>query len=147
VTFVPSSSGDYQVTTGQIAQVENSTLSPVFGDLLSPGASTPAYISVAAVPATTVGFKKVGAKKGKVTVTGKLTPGPFSSGAKVELLALKVTSGGRLKEVAKTSVGIGKTGFTIRTKLKRKHRWILQLEYVQKGHTSVYSTLKSLNVK
>jgi len=258
VTFTPGSSGTYQVATGQITQVENSTLSPIYADMLAPGASAPVSVSVQgavtissataspggvtvsgavgpaapdanarvnilarplgstgaytevgggtlgagqasyAISATlaagkwqvestyadpgqligatssafdvtstassahSVSFKSVKAKKGKITVTGKLTPGPFASGAKVELLVLETTSVKKtkttrhvatariasvgLKQVAHTSVGTGKTTFTIKTKLKRGYRWILQLEYVQKGQTSSYSKLSSLAV-
>jgi hypothetical protein len=57
----------------------------------------------------------------------------------------KVASVG-LKEIAKTSVKSGKTSFTIKTKLKRGLRWVLQLEYVQKGQTSAFSKLSTVAV-
>jgi ABC-type tungstate transport system permease subunit len=41
IKFVPSTNGSYEVVTPQISQIENSTLSPVFGDLLSPAATAP----------------------------------------------------------------------------------------------------------
>ena len=259
-TFTPPSSGSYEVTTGAISEVVNNTLNPMFGDVLSTGASAPVSVgvqsgvsissatastggvtvsgaldpaaldsnakvtilarpssstgafseigassvpqgqsayavsgtlgsgswqieasysdpgeflsstsSVATVtipsspPAHTVSFSKVSAKNGKVTVTGTLKPAPTSSGAKVELLALKTTtvkvSKGKkkktvlarvasagLKEVAHTSVATGKTSFTIKTKLKRGYKYILQLEYVQSGQTSSYSKLSSVAV-
>jgi tungstate transport system substrate-binding protein len=263
ITFTPPSSGSYEVTTPQISQVEltslaGETLSPSYGDILSPGASSPTTITVdssatissakaspggltvsgAVAPAAldangkvtlyvrkagstsdyseigaasvgqgqsayvisaslkpgkwqvettytdpgevaagtsspsnvtvpssppphSVSFTKVSASKGKVTVSGKLTPSPTSSGATVELFAVstssltkttlqrafraKVASVG-LKEIAKTSVKSGKTSFTIKTKLKRGLRWVLQLEYVQKGQTSAFSKLSTVAV-
>src|SRR6478672_12724740 len=42
----PTSSGSYEVSTGQISQVEIPTLSPVYGDILSPAASTPVPVAV-----------------------------------------------------------------------------------------------------
>jgi tungstate transport system substrate-binding protein len=260
ITFTPPANGSYEVTTPQISLVEE-TLSPVYGDILSPGASTPAAISVqssatitsataspggvtvsgavnpAALDASgrvtilarkagstgsyseigaasvaqgqsayaisaalgagswqveaqysdpgqvatgtssassvtvptippgppphVVSFTKLSAKNGKVTITGKLTPGPTASGAKIELFAVSTSSlkkakrehgiRGRvaaagLKQVAKTSVGTGKTSFTIKTKLKRGFNWVLQLEYVQSGQTSTFSKLRTLAV-
>ena len=46
ITFTPSSSGSYQVATGDISQVENSELSPVYGDIQSPAASAASTINV-----------------------------------------------------------------------------------------------------
>ncbi|HEY5317009.1 MAG TPA: hypothetical protein VIJ20_03455 [Solirubrobacteraceae bacterium] len=269
VSFTPPASGSYQVVSGQVSQVEDSSLTPNFGDIQSPGASMATAVTVnsgvaigsanptsggvvvsgtidpaaldgnarvailarpagssspfneigataiaqgqagfadaatlgagswqveatytdpgevasstsavanvtipAATPAPgappthTVAFKKVTAKTGKITVTGTLKPGPTSSGAKVELLTLregkvsKAKSKSKkkkkgvlarpasvgLKETAKTSVGTGKTSFTIRTKLTRGYRWVLELEYVQSGQTSTFSRLSTVAV-
>jgi hypothetical protein len=243
ITFEPTSSGSYEVTTGTISQIENAALSPPFGDQLSPAASpaitasvqagisissakpSPGLVTVAGklapgapdanatvtllyrsqgskggftqfggtslptgatsygvagplpagkwqveaeyrdpgllVGATssavnvsvtslkgahTVSFKKVKVKKGKVTASGTLKPAPTSSGAKVELLAMKSGSV-RFRAVAKTSVRKGKTTFAIKTKLGRGSRWYLQLEYVQKGETTTYSKLTSVQVR
>ena len=46
ISFVPPATGSYQVTTAQIAKIENSTLNPVFGDLLSPAATSSVKITV-----------------------------------------------------------------------------------------------------
>ncbi len=46
ITFVPPVNGSYELTTSQIAQVEDSTLNPAFGDLLSPASTTPVKITV-----------------------------------------------------------------------------------------------------
>jgi ABC-type tungstate transport system permease subunit len=154
ITFVPPASGTYQVTTAQISQVENPNLNPVFGDLLSPGASPTSQLPVAPAPTpkptvtkpTTVGIKHVSAKKGHVTVIGTLTPAPTSPGATVKLLAVKVTGSDGLKQVGEASVRKGKTGFMIKAKLKRGDRYVLQLEYSQKGQPTVYSKLGSINV-
>jgi ABC-type tungstate transport system permease subunit len=144
VKFVPPADGLYQVSTPQISQVENTTLSPQYGDILSPGAS--ASVQLTGLPSSrAVSFSKVTVKKGKLKVTGTLKPPPSAKGAKVELLALRGT-GGKLKEIAHTSVGVSKSTFTIKTKLKRGSRWFLQLEYVQKGQTSTYSKLSSILV-
>ena len=95
ITFVPTASGAYQVSTGQITQIENSTLSPVFGDILSPGATTAVQLTVSGLNLShAVGFKRVKANRGALTVTGTLAPGPFAGGARVELFAVRTTGAG-----------------------------------------------------
>ncbi|MGA2011297.1 MAG: hypothetical protein ABSH51_12335 [Solirubrobacteraceae bacterium] len=265
ITFTPPSSGSYQVATGQISQLENTSLNPWYGDLLTPGASSASAIGVqggvtigSALPysggltvtglvvpgapdgnatvtildrkqgstgafttltttsltagqttyavshslaagkwqieatyadpnelttatsassnvtisqsASSVSIKKATAKTGSVTVSGTLSQGPATSGAKVELFAMPTTTvtitktakkskqkGVRelivaraakasFKQVGKTTVGIGKTKFTIKAKLKRGYRYVLQLEYIHSGQTSTYSKLGSVDV-
>jgi ABC-type tungstate transport system permease subunit len=147
IRFVPHSSGDYEVSTGQINQIENNVLSPPFGDILSPGATTPVALTLIGLPAShTIGFKKVSIKKGKLTVTGTLKPGPALKGATVKLFALRATGTGAESRIGKVSVGAGKTKFKIKAKLKRGYHWILQLEYVQKGQPSSFSNLKVIDV-
>jgi tungstate transport system substrate-binding protein len=171
-----STVGGATLATGQSAYAATGTLSPGTyqvevtykdpGQLL--GATSSAATVTVTAPVTagahTVSFKKVTVKNGKVTVTGTLKPGPTSSGAKVELLALQAgkisktktktkkkkkgirAHAASLKSVAKTSVGTGKTSFTIKTTLKRGYLYILELEYVQTGQTSTFSKLSSLDV-
>ncbi len=147
ITFVPTASGAYQVSTGQITQIENSTLSPVFGDILSPGATTAVQLTVSGLNLShAVGFKRVKANRGALTVTGTLAPGPFAGGARVELFAVRTTGAGAERKVGSTSVGKGRTTFTIKTKLTRGYRWILQLEYLQKGQASSFSKLNAISV-
>jgi tungstate transport system substrate-binding protein len=147
VSFVPPSTGEYQISTGQISQVENSTLSPAFGDILSPAATTPVYVTLSGTPtAHALGFKKVSQSNGKITIAGTLNPAPAESGAKVELFALNLSSGAQ-KKITTVTVGTGKKTFTVKGKLSRGTSYVLQLEYIQKGQTSIYSSLKKLTVK
>jgi tungstate transport system substrate-binding protein len=240
ITFTPSSSGSYQVSTGELSQIEDASLNPPYGDILSPAATaaTPVTVSgsvtiskatalasgvsvtgavgpaapdgngkvevlarkqgskggfstVGSTPLkagaktyavngnlgagkwqietryadsgqfttatsgtrnltvsgsiVTVSFKKVTIKKGKLTVSGTIGQPPATSGGKVELLALKNGSL-RFKQIGKTSIGKGKTKFTIRAKLKRGSSYALQLEYLHKGQTSSFSKLKTVAV-
>ena len=241
ITFTPPSSGSYQASTGDISQIENASLSPAYGDILSPsataatavalngsvtitkdtastggvsvtGAISPtapdangtvdvlarkqgskgAFSTVGSTPVktgaktyavngtlgagkwqietryqdkgefntatsgtrnltvsgniVTVTFKKVTIKNGKVTVNGVIGQPPATSGGKLELFALK--NGTRsFKQVGKTSIGKGKTKFTIKAKLTRHTSYALQLEYIHKGQTSSFSKLKTVSVK
>jgi ABC-type tungstate transport system permease subunit len=258
ISFVPASSGSYQLSTGQISMVEMPNLTPVYSDILSPAASTPVTISVGAfasissakgtsggaavtgtvgpaapdanarvsilarrqgssasfaevgsdtlaaaqtkfavnaslgagkwqveatysdpgeisagtssaanvtVPtaSTSVSFKKSKAKKGSLTVTGALSQ-PAGAGASVQLFALRRAALGKshksvrktiavghaasvsFSRVGKVSVRAGKTTFTIKAKLKRRFRWVLQLKFIQSGRSSSFSKLATVNV-
>jgi ABC-type tungstate transport system permease subunit len=145
ITFTPKSSGSYQVSTGQISQVENSSLSPVFGDILSPAATTPVYLTLLGGPtAHSLGISLISHRGGNLSVTAKLSPAPVESGAKVMLLALNLTSGAE-KQIGSFGVPEGRTKFTIKAKLA-SGRYVLQLKFTQKGQTSIYSGLKQVAV-
>jgi tungstate transport system substrate-binding protein len=146
IAFTPTSSGEYQVATGQLSVVENSYLSPVFGDTLSPAASAEYDISLTGIASETVAFSKVKISKGTVTVSGTLKPGTSTKGATVSLYGLSFATG-KEKRLGKASIGVGKTTFSIKVKLSRHTRYALQLEYAQKGQTSSYSGLKSIKTK
>jgi tungstate transport system substrate-binding protein len=240
ITFTPPSSGSYQASSGEISQVEDASLNPVYGDLLSP-AATPATavtvtasVSIAKATAlaggvsvtgavsptapdanatvdvlarrhgskggfhtvgslslktgaetyavngnlgsgkwqietryqdrgqfttatsatrnltvsgniVTVSFQKVTIKHGRLTVRGTIGQPPATPGGKLKLLSLK---NGRLRftVVGKTSIGKGKTTFTIKAKLQRGSSYALQLQYIHKGQTSSFSKLKTIAV-
>jgi ABC-type tungstate transport system permease subunit len=262
VHFVPGSSGSYQVSTPQLAQVENANLNPVFADLISPGATAATPMSVQAgialssakasssgvtvagtvapaapdsngtvtilarkgtsgsfsqiggaalttgqfayaatggltpgtwqvqtsyrdpgqlLPATsnvmtvtvpsppksapsspTASFKKLKVKNGVLTVSGVLGRAASGSGARVELFALqtskvkKTSSKAKratarvakvsFRQVGKTTVKNGHKTFTVKAKLKRGFRWVLQLEFVQKGKPTTFSKLRTVDV-
>ena len=75
ISFVPPTNGSYEVSTPQISQIEIPTLSPPYGDLLSPAATTPVKISVAQ---RTSNFS-VKSQGGKALVTGTVEPVPGTS--------------------------------------------------------------------
>ncbi len=151
IKFKPKISGSYQASTGEITQVENTTLSPQYIDTLSPAATASTYMAVKGTPAAhALGFKRVWfqAKQGgrrAVFVSGTLKPAPALKGAKVELLALS-TRGGKQRRVGVATIGVGKTGFKLKALLAHG-RYLLQLEYVQPHQTSSYSKLRQLTVR
>jgi tungstate transport system substrate-binding protein len=245
VSFVPPTTGSYQVTTSQISQIVDSALSPPFGNLLSPAATTAVHITVhSAMPelkaqnqggqalifgsvspgsghvkATVTllarkqgskqGFKKVATDKlasndadwavalklasgnwlvqakyqdpkevvaadprtvkvtvgskpntsvsfgsvkvskgGSMTVSGSIKPGAVTSGAEIEVLAMK-TSGGPPKFGQKTIVKVknGNTRFTAHFNLKTGYRWVLRLVNRQTGQPTSDTGLRTVNVK
>jgi tungstate transport system substrate-binding protein len=244
IRFVPSSTGSYEVSTGEISQIENASLNPPYGDVLSPSATAPVHVTVygatsnlratpeggkvlvvgtvapgaghvkatVAVLARAVGskraFKKVAAdrlaaiqgnfailvplaagswdvkvkfedrgqvvaaasrtvkvttggspgtgvsldsakaRKGALTVAGSLTPGAIL-GTKVELLGLNSTPGApaRFRVLGSATPRPGSDKVTLRAKVKRGVRWVLELEFIQPGHGPSFSGLRTLDVR
>jgi ABC-type tungstate transport system permease subunit len=146
ITFTPPSSGSYQVVTGQISQVENSALTPIYGDILSPSASAATNITVASpaatptttvtttTPATTVRtttpapstvtvitstdatISKHSIKRGKLTLDGKLSQAAPAN-ATVELLAVQTA---RLSGARLTKPGVFKSVAKVTVKKGKK---------------------------
>jgi tungstate transport system substrate-binding protein len=154
--FSPKATDQYQVSTGTMSVLVNSTLSPTFSDTLSPGASASAKVTVTGAPAANqVRFNKITlnkikkgskAKTDAVKVTGKLSPAPGTKGAKVSVIALNLKTG-KSKTIGHASIGIGKASFTVKGKLNRNTKYSLQLKYTQSKHTTLYSGLRTVSVK
>ncbi|MDQ6729366.1 MAG: hypothetical protein M3022_03430 [Actinomycetota bacterium] len=90
IRFTPSSSGRYAVSTPPIAKIEDSTLNPVFGDLLSPAVSTPAQVTVHG----TVTDLRVEAVAGRALVLGSVAPGFTHADGTVTISARRSGRGG-----------------------------------------------------
>ncbi len=135
IGFVPTTSGSYQVSTGQISQIENSTLSPVFGDLLSPAATAPvaltvqAAISIAAVNTATGGF----------TVAGTVAPGALDANARVTILARPAGSTAAFTEVASAPLTAGQTNYLIGGSLA-PGAWQIEASYADPGEFAAATT-------
>jgi tungstate transport system substrate-binding protein len=147
IRFTPKTSGFYGVSTPQITEVADATLTPAFSDILSPGATTATAINLIGTSAPhSVLFKKVSAAKTTISVTGSISPAPALNGGKVELLATP-TKGGAQKLIATVNLTKNKTSFTVKGKVKAAGSYILQLYYVQKGQTWTYSRARTVTVK
>jgi ABC-type tungstate transport system permease subunit len=95
--------------------------------------------------ASSATLKSATVSTGGLTVTVGVTP---AGAGTVEVLGMR-TSGtsARFAQVAKATARNGKTTFTLRARLTRGYRWVLQLEYVANGRPASYSGLKTVNVK
>jgi tungstate transport system substrate-binding protein len=127
--YRPKANARYFVTTGQLIQVENDTLHPVFGDLLNP---TSQKLGVTKVRGT-VAIHKVTVHGNRVTVHGSLAPAPTNAFAHVHLLAAH--AGHSLKSVASRRVKAGKRSFVLHVHLARGFTWRIRVEYVNTGQT------------
>jgi ABC-type tungstate transport system permease subunit len=128
ITFTPTSSGAYQVATGQIAQVENSALSPVFGDLLSPAATAAVTMSVQG----SVSIASASARAGIVTVSGSIAPAAPDANAAVALLARPSGSTKSYSEIGAAPLVAGQSSYTISSPLA-KGSWQLETSYTDPG--------------
>jgi tungstate transport system substrate-binding protein len=245
LSFTPPVNGSYEVTTQEISKVEDPSLTPPFGDVLSPSASAATKVKVDAAitalkarsngagvavfgtvaPGTghvkgtvTISGRPAGSKKGYkklATVklaatdgnfaaapklapgnwqfkavfadTGQVTTSPaktvtFKLGAKpttsvsrdsttvsgqfvkvpatvkpraaakggtVKLLVLKATNPAKpqFNQKDKAEVRKGKNTATLKTKLSGAGHYLLELQYVSKGSTSSYTTLRGVTIK
>jgi ABC-type tungstate transport system permease subunit len=132
IKFVPPSSGSYEVSTGQISMIENSTLAPPYGDILSPGATAPVKVTVHAVTpslhATSQG--------GKVLVFGTVVPGAGHGPGSVTVLARKLGSKGTFRTVAVARLGATQGNFAVSAPL-RAGDWQVGVRFQYAGHLVV----------
>jgi tungstate transport system substrate-binding protein len=134
ISFSPPDTGSYQVSTGQITQVENSTLSPVFGDLLQPGASAASKIIVHG----SLQGLSVRALPGRVLVSGAVLP---ASGHVKGLIELLARGGGRgaFKPVATSSLGSLDHSFAVSSALA-PGTWHVEVRFVDPGQVVSITT-------
>jgi tungstate transport system substrate-binding protein len=139
IAFSPPNTGSYQVTTGQITQIENSALSPAFEDLLQPGASSAAKITVAG----SIQGLGVKALPGRVLVTGSVLPGTGPVKGSIELLAHSGGTGS-FKRIASSSLGSLDRSFAISAALKTG-TWSVEVRFQDPGQV-VSNTTKPKQV-
>jgi tungstate transport system substrate-binding protein len=127
ITFSPPSTGLYQVSTGQITQIENSTLNPVFGDLLQPAATTASKITVSGA----IQGLGIRALPGRVLATGSLLPGSGHVKGSVVLLA-RSGKKGAFRTIATESLGSGDHSFAIGA-ARKPGTWYLEVRFQDPG--------------
>jgi tungstate transport system substrate-binding protein len=128
ITFTPASSGSYQVATGAITQIEDATLTPPYGDILSPAASGASSVAVNA----TAKITKTKTTTSSVTASGTVGPAAVDSNAKVTLLARKKGSKGAFKTIGTQSLAAGKSAFSLTGKVA-SGAWTVKVTYADTG--------------
>jgi tungstate transport system substrate-binding protein len=112
ISFTPPSTGQYELSTGQISMIENATLNPVYGDLLSPAATTPAKLTVHSA----VTGLRVLSQGGRAVVLGTVSPGIDHVKPTVTVYDRK-GSKGRFKKVATDRLGGSDANFAVALRL------------------------------
>jgi tungstate transport system substrate-binding protein len=129
ISFVPPTTGSYEVTTNQIAKVEDSALNPVFGDLLSPAATTPKKITVHSVitqlASTTQG--------GQALIRGQVSPGTGHAKATVTLFATQFGSKKGFKKLATYKLAANDANFAVILSKLGQGTWLVKAKYADPG--------------
>jgi tungstate transport system substrate-binding protein len=107
ISFVPPATGSYEVSTGQIAQVEDNKLNPVVGDLLSPAATTAAKLTVHSAITKLI----TRSQTGHALIFGSVSPGNGHLKATVTILARKVGSKKGFRKIASTRLASNDANF------------------------------------
>jgi ABC-type tungstate transport system permease subunit len=127
ISFVPPSTGSYELTTPQITQIEDTKLNPVFGDLLSPSATTPVKVTVHSaitkLSATSQG--------GQALIRGQVSPGSGQHRATVTILARPQGSKKGFKKVATDKLAANDANFAAAVKLS-PGKWSVKVQYGDK---------------
>jgi ABC-type tungstate transport system permease subunit len=129
VSFRPAASGLYELSTPQAGEIENRSLSPVFGDILSPAATAPRRLTVTG-PA--LRFTKVTVAGQVIAVEGSLGSAPLQTPGTVELLA-RLSGRRTAREVGHVLVSPGRKEFRLDAGLPGSGQWTLTLEFRQAG--------------
>jgi tungstate transport system substrate-binding protein len=106
--FSPPGTGSYDVTTTQISMIEDSTLSPPFGDLLSPAATAPATVTVH----STITNLRVSGAAGRAVVLGSVAPGTGHVKGSLTVFVAKGTKG-RFRRMAGDRLGASDGNFAV----------------------------------
>lgn len=113
ITFKPGATGSYEIATSQIAEIENATLNPIYGDLLSPAATAASTITVHGQAKLT----SVRLAHGRITVSGTVGPAAPDSHASVTVLA-RHGSHGAFKKIGTAKLRHGASKFSVSARLK-----------------------------
>jgi ABC-type tungstate transport system permease subunit len=109
IKFTPSSTGSYEVSTGAISKVENSTLNPVHGDILSPASTAATKVTVHSA-LENFSVKSQGAK---ALVVGKVSPGTGHVKGTVAVFARAVGKKGAFRKLATQRLAATQGNFAI----------------------------------
>jgi tungstate transport system substrate-binding protein len=136
ISYTPTSNAAYTISTPQIGKIENSTLNPAFGDLLTPttkavGSTT--VQSVITVSKVTPGYRTA-------IVTGTVTP---AAAGTVTILARKQNSGAAFTSAGTGTVSAG--AYSVKATLA-PGKWVLQAHYDNPSVLSSVATLVTAGV-
>jgi hypothetical protein len=135
ITFTPSANATYSIGTAQITKIQNSSLTPVFGDLLSPSTTPVGTTSVQ----STIKVSGVAKSYRRATVTGTVAPGTHANG----VVTISGRKGGKGAFVNMAKAKITGASYSVVAKLS-PGKWELQARFDDAGQvvSSVAPTVK-----
>ena len=131
ISFTPAASGRYTLSTPQVSQVENATLSPVFGDILSPALTAAKFVKVTG-SSSRLSARSLG---GHALVLGAVSPSTGHVKATVTVDARRLGSKGAYRKVAANRLASTDGRFAVEAKLAAG-RWQLRETFTDAGTVS-----------
>ncbi len=141
IKFTPTSTGSYQVSTGQISMIENATLNPVYGDVLSPAATSPTKVTV---HGSTSNFR-VQSQGGKALVFGTVAPGNGHVKGTVTVFARAVGKQGAFRKVATDHLATSQGNYAISVPLAAGN-WNVKVKFQDPKQGVVAATSRTTKV-
>jgi hypothetical protein len=141
IKFTPTSSGQYEASTGQISMIENATLSPVYGDILSPASTSPVKITV---HGATSNFR-VQSQGDKALVLGTVAPGNGHVKGTVTVFARAVGAKGAFRKVATDRLATSQGNFAISAPLAAG-AWDVKVKFQDPKQGVVAATSRTVRV-
>jgi hypothetical protein len=141
IKFTPTSTGQYEVSTGSISKIENATLNPPYGDILSPAATAPVSVKV---HGATSNFR-VQSQGGKALVLGSVAPGNGHVKGTVTVFARAVGKKGAFKKVATQHLATSQGNYAISVPLAAG-AWNIKVKFQDPKQGVVAATSRTVKV-
>ena len=141
IKFTPSSTGSYEVSTGQISKIEDATLTPPYGDILSPAATSPVKVKVHGATSNL----RVQSQGGKALVIGTVGPGTGHVKGTVTVFARAEGKTGVFKKVATDRLATTQGNFAISVPLAAGG-WELKVKFQDPKQGVVTATSRTVKV-
>ena len=141
IKFTPTSTGSYEVSTGQISTIENATLNPAYGDILSPAATSPTKVTV---HGATSNFR-VQSQGGKALVLGSVAPGNGHVKGTLTVFARAVGKKGAFRKVATDHLATSQGNYAISVPLAAGS-WNVKVKFQDPKQGVVAATSRTVKV-
>ena len=141
IKFTPTSTGQYEVSTGSISMIENATLNPPYGDILSPASTAPMKIQV---HGATSNFR-VQSQGGKALVLGTVAPGNGHVKGTMTVFARAAGSTGAFRKVATDRLATSQGNFAISAPLAAG-AWDVKVKFQDPKQGVVAATSRTVRV-
>src|SRR6478672_4201521 len=133
--FTPTSTGSYQVSTGQVSQIEIPTLNPAYGDILSPASTTATKVTVHSA----LENFSVSSQGAKALVIGKVSPGTGHVKGTIAVLARAVGKHGAFNKLASQRLSATQGNFAISVP-RAAGAWNFKVKFTDPGQVIAASS-------
>jgi tungstate transport system substrate-binding protein len=141
IKFTPTSTGQYEVSTGQISMIEDATLNPPYGDILSPASTSPVKVTVHGATSNL----RVRSQGGKALVLGTVAPGSGHVKGTVAVFARAVGKKGAFEKITSDRLATSQGNFAISAPLAAG-RWEVKVKFQDAKQGVVAATSRTVRV-